>query len=203
MATNQFDPVPACFCGVQFLPIPRLERVVRDKLTRYERASGRKAELPIDVEYLIEIMEEIEVEYFDDSAEFDADVLGAYDFTQDKMFVRQAIDHEGRRRFTLAHEYGHYVLHKPHFLQQVFDFFNDPDQRVVQLHRGSGDTRNKLEWQANAFAGHVLMPTALLEAQFSGSRTRMESGELVRCIAAAANVSSAAAGIRLKQLGWI
>lgn len=203
MAISEFDPVLACFCGVQFLPIPRLERLVIEKLTRYERTSGLKAELPIDIEYMIEIMEGIKVDYFDDSAGFAPDVLGAYDFTGDKMFVRQAIEHEGRRRFTLAHEYGHYVLHKPHFLQQVLDLFDGESHKVVQLNREAGDSRNKLEWQANAFAGQILMPTKLVEAQFSSSRERMNTGQLVQELAANANVSLASAEIRLKQMGWI
>lgn len=198
MAISEFDPLPACFCGVQFLPIPRLERVVRDKLARYERTSGHKAKLPVDIEYLIEIMEEIEVEYFDDTSEFDADVLGAYDFTQDKMFVRQAIDHEGRRRFTLAHEYGHYVLHKPHFLQQVFDFFREEDQRVVQLHRGEGVTCSRLEWQANQFASHILMPTTLVTQLLPTGWASLE--EASRTLATSANVSLQSAKIRLQGL---
>lgn len=197
MAT-EFDPVPACFCGVQFLPVARLERIVRDKLARFERETGTRSSLPIDIESLVEIMEKIEVEYFDDThPEFESDVLGAYDFSADKLFMRESIPHDGRRRFTWAHEYGHFVLHKPHFLQAVFDFFNEPTSPVVQLHRGEGATRNKLESQANMFASHILMPTALVSQLFSGGWASIE--EAARMLSSEANVSLQSARIRLEN----
>ncbi|MBV6456925.1 MAG: hypothetical protein HONBIEJF_00029 [Fimbriimonadaceae bacterium] len=197
MAT-EFDPVPACFCGVQFLPVPRLERIVRDKLARFERETGTRPSLPIDIESLVEIMEKIEVEYFDDNhPEFESDVLGAYDFSVDKLLMRESIPHDGRRRFTWAHEYGHFVLHKPHFLQGVFDFFNQSSSPVVQLHRGEGTTRNKLEWQANMFASHILMPTAHVSQLFPSGWTSIE--EATPILSGTANVSLQSARIRLEN----
>jgi Zn-dependent peptidase ImmA (M78 family) len=197
MAT-EFDPVPACFCGVQFLPVARLERIVRDKLVRFERETGTKPSLPIDIEALVEIMEKVEVEYFsNEHPEFEADVLGAYDFSRDKMFVRDSIPHEGRRRFTWAHEYGHYILHRPHFMQGVFDFFAESPEVVVQLHRGEGCTRNKLESQANMFASHILMPTAHVSQLFAQGWPPLE--EAVRTLSGEASVSLQAARIRLEN----
>ncbi|MGD9730029.1 MAG: ImmA/IrrE family metallo-endopeptidase [Nitrospiraceae bacterium] len=197
MAT-EFDPVPACFCGVQFLPVARLERIVRDKLVRFERETGTRPVLPIDIEAVVEIMEKIEVEYFDDDhPEFEPDVLGAYDFSRDKMFVRDSIPNDGRRRFTWAHEYGHYVLHKPHYLQGVFDFFSETPSPVVQLHRGEGTTLNKLEWQANMFASHILMPTAHVSQLFPRGWTSIE--EASRILSSTANVSLQSARIRLEN----
>ncbi len=197
MAT-EFDPVPACFCGVPFLAPARLERIVRDKLARFERETGTRPSFPIDIESLVEIMEKIEVEYFDDChPEFDSDVLGAYDFSADKLFVRESIPHDGRRRFTWAHEYGHFVLHKPHFLQGVFDFFNESSNPVVQLHRGEGSTRNRLESQANMFASYILMPSAHISQLFTSGWTSIE--EASRTLANVANVSLQSARIRLEN----
>ena len=197
MAT-EFDPVPACFCGVQFLPVPRLERIVRDKLLRFERETGTRPALPIDIESLVEIMEKIEVDYFDDDhPEFERDVLGAYDFSRDKMFVRESIPHEGRRRFTWAHEYGHFILHKPHFLQGVFDFYAESQESVVQLHRGESGTRTKLESQANMFASHILMPTAHVTQLFAKGWPPTE--EAAEMLSGEANVSLQSARIRLEN----
>lgn len=194
----EFDPVPACFAGVQFLPVPKVERIVREKLDRFARVTGRQPTFPIDIEEMVEIMEKIVVDYFDDShPDFDADVLGAYDFTNDKLFIRQEIEHEGRRRFTWAHEYGHVVLHRPHFMQGVLEFFDSSHNRVVQLHRGDDRATNKLEWQANAFASHMLMPTALVRMFLSG-RTALDD-KVAYELADAAQVSLQAARIRLRQ----
>lgn len=200
---KQFDPVPACFCGVEFLPLPRLERIVLDRLSKFERHQKIAPAFPIDIETMVEVVEEIQVHYFDGNTEFEHEVLGAYDFTQKKMFVRESIDHEGRRRFTWAHEYGHVVLHSGHFLQQVFDFFENSNDGSVQLHRGTSDTRNKLEWQANQFASHILMPTHLVTETLGSRKSSLSEDELVSELATLAVVSKHASRIRLSQLGWI
>lgn len=58
-----------------------------------------------------------------------------------------------RKRFTIAHEIGHYVLHK--------DLIGDGIVEDALL-RATGLT-NSIERQANAFAADLLMPWALLE----------------------------------------
>lgn len=200
---REFDPVPACFAGVGFLPKERIERYVVERLARWKKHTGQEASLPIDIETLVEVVEGIEVHYILGESEFEPDVLGAYDFSQKKLFVREAFDHEGRRRFTWAHEYGHFVLHSPHFLQQVFDFFEGGDDQTVQLNRGTVDKRNILEWQANQFAGHMLMPTHLVRAALEPKRNLLGPDELVVELASLAGVSKQAARIRLEQLELI
>jgi Zn-dependent peptidase ImmA (M78 family) len=63
-----------------------------------------------------------------------------------------AIDGNGRDRFTCAHEIGHFFLH---------------DSSSVQLTRiGTGSKLKPYldpEWQANAFAGELLMPANLIK----------------------------------------
>jgi hypothetical protein len=65
----------------------------------------------------------------------------------------------GRRRFTIAHECGHWVLHIPGAEQPVTcrpeDVSEQPDvEKVRQLRR--------LEAEANAFARELLMPESLV-----------------------------------------
>ena len=200
---SEFDPVPACFSGVGYLPKERIERQVVERLARWERHTGQKASLPIDIEELVEVVEGIEVDFIQDDSEMAPDVLGAYDFSEKKLYVREAFDHEGRRRFTWAHEYGHFVLHSPHFLQQVFDFFEAGKQGTIQLNRGTVDRRNVLEWQANQFASSILMPAHLVRAAFESKRDSLNAHELVVELASLAAVSKQAARIRLEQLDLI
>ena len=200
---NQFDPVPACFSGVGFLTTNLIERHVIAKLARWKAHTGKEAGFPIDIEALVEVVEGIEVEYIDQHSEFESDVLGAYDFTQKKLFVRNSFEHEGRRRFTWAHEYGHAVLHSPHFLQQVFDFYDKGQDGSVQLHRENLDKRNRLEYQANLFAGHILMPTHFVLASFESKRNSLSQDQMLSDLASLAIVSKQAAKIRLEQLGFI
>src|SRR5436853_311688 len=97
-----FDPVPACFCGVQFLPVPRVERLVLESLGRYRKVTGCEAVFPIDIETIVEVVESIPIEFLDEDSDVEPDVLGAFDFTRGVMQIREYFDHEGRRRFTWA-----------------------------------------------------------------------------------------------------
>ena len=88
----------------------------------------------------------------------------------------RACEGHGRDRFTLAHELGHYLLH---------------DDVTVGLAR-SGDGASVVtycdpEWQANAFAGELLMPHDLIQ--------NMSIGE----IAAQCKVSYSAAELQRRK----
>jgi len=61
------------------------------------------------------------------------------------IFVRKQ-DSDARQLFTLAHELGHLLLHKKHFIDGQQEF----------------SSSNKQEVEANKFAGHFLLPTELL-----------------------------------------
>lgn len=60
---------------------------------------------------------------------------------------------EGRRRFTIAHEIAHFILHKSYIGDGIVE---------DALLRAEGFT-NSLERQANAMAADILMPRALIE----------------------------------------
>ncbi|MBI5739450.1 MAG: ImmA/IrrE family metallo-endopeptidase [Nitrospirae bacterium] len=62
---------------------------------------------------------------------------------------------EARFRFTLAHEIGHLMLHKNMYKNLAF---RTPEEwKSIQL-RLKDDVRKWFEWQANCFAGLVLVP---------------------------------------------
>jgi len=58
----------------------------------------------------------------------------------------------GRDRFTIAHELGHYLLH------------NEPGLARTLKPRGSFPVYKCAEWQANSFAGALLIPTDVAQA---------------------------------------
>ena len=64
---------------------------------------------------------------------------------RDDVYER-ACEGRGRDRLTIAHEIGHLVLHHGLPLQR-----SDPPRNVIKPYEDS-------EWQANAFAGELLMP---------------------------------------------
>lgn len=74
-----------------------------------------------------------------------------------------------RYRFSVAHELGHYILHKEYFSSRVGSFKEWKDLS------GSGVSR-VAEFQANYFAGSLLAPEgallAMLNTEFGGSFAR-------------------------------
>lgn len=83
------------------------------------------------------------------------------------IFIRENIPvigvnsthHPNRQRFSLAHEFGHLVLHR-HALQSVVHV----DKKFPFLLRDSKSATgtDKLEIEANQFAAELLMPEAVL-----------------------------------------
>lgn len=71
----------------------------------------------------------------------------------------------GRRRFTIAHEVGHFVLHVP----VVHKLFADGPGDIQEIDERSSSGRlsahRKREREANIFASELLMPETLLNEQ--------------------------------------
>lgn len=67
--------------------------------------------------------------------------------------VQANIPEEGRRRFAIAHELGHWMLHAD---ATQWNFCTKADLTAMKQYKGS-----PLEMEANAFASHLLLPRAL------------------------------------------
>lgn len=89
-----------------------------------------------------------------------------------------------RKRYTLAHEIGHFVLH----LQ------SGRRKGSGVLHRTDEDNHTRLERQANQYAANLLMPAPAVKEAWDEGLTLEE-------LAASFQVSIAAMGWRLHNLG--
>lgn len=81
-------------------------------------------------------------------------VAGFCDFAGQKLYVN-ADDIFARQSFTIAHELGHWILHKSLFLE-------DPEEYQVLPRFQQADVNNPLEQEANTFAANLLVPARLL-----------------------------------------
>lgn len=101
--------------------------------------------------------------------------------------------HRNRKRFSLAHELGHFVLHASDKDSLFIDrsFFRNKISSI-------GESRQEIE--ANAFAGALLMPKLLIDKSIPES----ENAEIdtVR-LAKMFEVSVDAMAIRLIKLGYV
>ncbi|WP_096017051.1 ImmA/IrrE family metallo-endopeptidase [Campylobacter lanienae] len=94
-----------------------------------------------------------------------------------------------RRRFTLAHEFGHYCMHREYLI-------NNKSIKDIALFR-SEHTKDKKEFEANEFAAKLLMPKDDFLDIIKKGKTRLGD------IAEHFRVSAAAAKYRAYKLGLI
>jgi hypothetical protein len=104
------------------------------------------------------------------------------------IFVN-AIHPEVRRRFTIAHEIAHFILHR--------DLIGDGIQDDTLYRSGLS---NRVEAQANKLAADILMPRHLIEAVVSAGRVAADD---VAGLARIFNVSRGAMSIRLLGVPYI
>ena len=92
---------------------------------------------------------------FADFGQLKDKVAGFCDFGEKKLFVNDA-DTFSRQMFTIAHEFGHWMLHR-----RIFEV--DPDRYPVLPRFHDPDRKNPLEKEANSFAANILVPERLLK----------------------------------------
>lgn len=102
-----------------------------------------------------------------------------------------------RRRFTIAHELGHYELHR-----DKSDLF--VDKQFIYRSQSSGDTPVTLvmEQEANAFASAILMPTDLLRREIQLTNLNLRDDDAIAKLARHFDVSTTAMSIRISGLGF-
>jgi hypothetical protein len=86
------------------------------------------------------------------------DVLGATFVNEREIVISDRIRHEGRLRFTCAHELGHMTLHAGEIGKQPLI------ERASSSYAPAIQSR-KLEWEADRFAAAFLMPMPVVAAE--------------------------------------
>lgn len=74
---------------------------------------------------------------------------------KNKRVVLNKYDIEPRKAYTIAHELGHYLMHKDKLEQ-------DPDKYAIFYRKPIGTEHDPIEEEASCFAAHLLVPDALL-----------------------------------------
>lgn len=102
--------------------------------------------------------------------------------------------HGNRKRFTVAHEIGHFVLHRSQSEVFVDAFYRNDD---------SSKGINPEEIQANAFAAELLMPEKVLREKLSVQPLDVFDEEALTQLAEEFEVSPQALAIRLTRLNLV
>lgn len=102
-----------------------------------------------------------------------------------------------RRRFTIAHEIAHYILHAKNS-----KLFVDKEEKVLYRDGNSSTGELVQEREANAFAAALLMPQKLILQEVEKYK-RESTEKFISSLAKTFKVSQQAITIRLTNLGVI
>lgn len=106
--------------------------------------------------------------------------------------VLNADDHPNRKRFTVAHEIGHYLLHP--FRETYIDWTFYPRNDK------SSEGTDRQEIEANGFAAELLMPEELIRVEVPSPLNVIEDDDKIRNLGRRFRVSPQAMTHRLTNL---
>ena len=148
---------------MKHLPYLEIEKEA-DAFARQYNSAGT---IPVPVDDIIELDLRLRVEAHKGLFKnLSIDAFLSRDFTEIHIDEENYLGQTNRSRFTIAHEIGHYVLHREYAQSSK----SIADWKVFIL--GAGDERDIAESQANNFAGCLLMPRELAIEQFETHKKR-------------------------------
>jgi IrrE N-terminal-like domain len=161
---------------VPYLPENEIESHADQLLAEFNMARGLRLEAPIPVEELLERHLKLAIDFDDLHGRLgvpmsgdEPEVLGALWVDSREVFIDQSLDpvdnpeREGRYRFTLGHEIGHWRLHRDYLIGncETSDLFGQVSRAPTVICRAS-QAKERVEWQADYFSSCLLMPRSLL-----------------------------------------
>lgn len=155
---------------IPFLPEKQIEREAQVLIEAFELKFETKVAAPIPVDEIVELHLQLVLEFKDMKSLFPfADVHGAIWFDEGKIGIDQSLDPDfdprmlGRYHFTLAHEVGHWLLHRTHYIHNPNQsMLFDDGSRMPDVVCRSSQRRIPVEWQADTFAANLLMPRKMV-----------------------------------------
>lgn len=168
---------------------------IRKKAEEFCRTNGIKS-YPVEI---VRICKENGIKVFEEYLDSDVSGLIVVDeknwekYETNQFIIVNLAESAVRRRFTIAHELAHYILHR--------------NGNRLYAHRdmtSDSSARSSIEQEANYFAANILMPETLVREKVEDIKNeiwgKLPNFVLVREIADNFVVSESAAEVRLRQL---
>ncbi len=104
-----------------------------------------------------------------------------------------------RKRFTIAHELGHFELHR-----NQSNLFVDKNFKLYRSQASANTTLSqKMEKEANAFAAALLMPEQLVKKEVDQIEIDLGNEEAIKKLSKIFDVSTTAMYFRITNLGFM
>jgi len=107
---------------------------------------------------------------------------------EDFRILVKASDNIERKRFTVAHELGHFVLHR----NLINSEFVDNQETLLRSEQGEGAEFERIEYQANFFAASLLMPKVEVKKLLSDGMSIEDTASLFGVSPAAMRIRATA-----------
>lgn len=163
---------------VPFLHKNQIEREADLLLAEYAEIIEPITKPPIPIEEMVGSVVKLRHRFLDLNALFPfADVHGAIWFEEAIIGIDSSLNPDsfpkrrGRYHFTVAHEIGHWRLHREHYMRNPAQrlLFDDGSPQPDVVCR-TNESKKSVEWQADCFAASVLMPRKLVHAAWAEFR---------------------------------
>jgi hypothetical protein len=150
----------------EFIPKEKIEDKTVLLLEACRDCCWKTVQPPVPVAEILECHLEFELEFEDLKAKYkSSDILAATYLESKLVIVDESLDPEeypdmeGRYHFTLAHEIGHWSLHRKYFISETPDMFGDAQPSTICR----SSFKDPREYQADSFAAYLLMPGDLFK----------------------------------------
>jgi Zn-dependent peptidase ImmA (M78 family) len=196
---------------VPFIPKEEISQRAEDFLHRYNPSDT----IPVDIERIVEYDLGIEIIPVPGlKMAFNIDGWISKELKTITIDYNEYTSVENRFRFTVAHEVGHYILHKEIF--EILEFGSVEEWKYNIINRFDSKKYGWLEKQADMFASMVLMPKWHVEEKFKEAAEKVTkqgfgiqfdsdlfNQYVSRWMAQLFNVSEQAMSIRLSKEKYI
>lgn len=171
---------------MSYVSSKKIEKIATDLLK-----SNKVLKIPIDLELLAHRLD-LKVDYSD----LGDDVSGLIVMNENGGSIGINEDHPlVRQRFSLAHEIGHFILHR-----EDKELFIDKKYTTVFRDETSSSGEDKYEIQANAFAAALLMPKVKIKKYVKKEDLDPGDDESLRILAHKFKVSMQAMAYRISKI---
>ncbi len=159
--------------SVPFIKKNQVESMALELLDKYSAWKKLPLSLPINVDDIIEGFFKLRLEFCDLKQYLNIpDVLGATWFDEKVVRIDSSLEeNEARMAFTMAHEVGHWFMHRPYYEMNLmtvpmFGFGDVPPSAAIVCRTAS--KKEPAEWQADQFAATLLAPPKMLRNAVKG-----------------------------------
>ncbi len=186
--------------GVRFIPEEKIEEKAITLLEKAEKQGIYQFKSCTPIDLIAEKTLKLQIKFANLNEDLEG-VLGALDISNKTIWIDNSLSDDdnftlmSRCNFTIAHEFGHYILHKKLYNEENIQLYHYGDNQTNAI--------KNMETQADRFASYLLMPTIPLMRKLSSINQNQPFEKTLFELTRFFKVSKEAMVIRLKKLGLV